>query len=59
MQIQTHPGSSDFIVYSLDRKISQFWVDGNTDSYGGIPKCDNGEWCALKKVDSTGDPNGE
>ena len=30
MQIQTYPGSSDFVVYSRDGQIPQFWVDGDT-----------------------------
>ena len=50
MQVQTYPGSSDFITYSLNGQITQFWVDGNSDGYDGYPACDNGEWCDLKTV---------
>ena len=50
MQMQTYPGSSNYITYSVDGQINQFWVDGNSDSYNGYPVCDNGKWCDLRVV---------
>ena len=52
MQIQTYPGSSDFITYSMNGQTTQFWVDGNSDTYDGYPACDDGKWCDLKTVGS-------
>ena len=52
LQIQSYPGSSDYISYSRDGQITQFWVDGNSDGYNGYPACDNGNWCDLKTVGS-------
>ena len=38
MQIQTYPGSLDFIAYSLDGQSPQFWVDGDTGN-SEFPYC--------------------
>ena len=55
IEIQTYPGSLDFITYSLDGQIPQFWVDGDTGN-SAFPYCSNGKWCDLKIVDLTGNP---
>ena len=60
MQIQTYPGSLDFITYSLDGTNTQFWVDGDNNSpYGdgkNDPACTDGKWCNLMRVDPEGNP---
>ena len=57
MEIQKFPGSSDFITYSLDGTLTQFWVDGNDDNdYGSTPACTDSEWCDLMRVDPDGNP---
>ena len=50
MQLETYPGSSNFLTYSVDGQTNQFWVDGNSDSYDGYSFCDNGRWCDLRIV---------
>ena len=56
MQLQTYPGSSDFITYSLDGQLSPFWVDGDDEGSYDSPACTNGKWCNLKTVGSDGNP---
>jgi hypothetical protein len=56
MQIQTYPASSDFITYSLDGKLTQFWVDGDNDDDPDTPVCTDGKWCNLMRVDVEGNP---
>ena len=60
LQIQSYPGSSNFIAYSPDGEFPEFWVDGNEDSYsctdGSCKSCTNGAddiWCDLKDLKGT------
>jgi hypothetical protein len=56
MQIQTYPGSSDFITYSLDGTNTQFWVDGDNNGGYDSPVCSDGQWCNLMRIDPDGNP---
>ena len=49
--IEIKSSSGSRAPFSLDGKVKQFWVDGNTNGkYDGLLKCTNGKWCDLKKI---------